>query len=546
MSQRFRLPHPKRTSRLIGGFAAAAMGVLMGSAALSQGPATNVQSFVNSAGVLRTFSTQGFIDRNNPFFKPLGKQFATTCEHCHFASDAWGVSGAHINQLFTTTNGQHPLFTPNSSNDLVAALTLGNGGTVAQRQALYSLILNKGDALVRRNFPAAGNVADFTLLGVETTTIDAASHGLPTVTYTDPSDSSTHTLIDGTAYLNFTAAANGGVKQFWVHRRPLPTTNFRFLTAAAWDGQDTRQSPNPVVRPTHAGVFDIAKATIKTRQTGASLIAPDGHVYSDAEQNTLANQMTDFMFSLFVAQDLDKLAGQLYSNGGQGGVYKLAALDFHDGANDVLQGDHFFNAAGQQVFSGNPFTPVIFTQYDAWNGSRNAARASIARGQALFNSQRLTVEGVTGLNDSKITLPNLTVIDGPSGAFTGSCGTCHDSPGLGNHSTRLPINIGIADASPAFFGRARVADLPLFYLKNNATNEVRTTTDPGRAIVTGKWAHIGEFKGPILHGLAARAPYFHNGMAETLDEAVEFYSQRFQGHFTAQEKADLVAFLKTL
>ena len=65
-------------------------------------------------------------------------------------------------------------------------------------------------------------------------------------------------------------------------------------------------------------------------------------------------------------------------------------------------------------------------------------------------------------------------------------------------------------------------------------------------MISGRCADIGKFKGPILHGLAARAPFFHNGMAATLEEAVEFYNARFNATFTAQEKADLVAFLKAL
>ena len=65
-------------------------------------------------------------------------------------------------------------------------------------------------------------------------------------------------------------------------------------------------------------------------------------------------------------------------------------------------------------------------------------------------------------------------------------------------------------------------------------------------MITGKWSDIGKFKGPILRGLAARAPYFHNGSAATLEEAVEFYDTRFNIGLTAQEKADLVAFLRAL
>ncbi|MGH9706397.1 MAG: hypothetical protein ACRD5R_06535, partial [Candidatus Acidiferrales bacterium] len=57
---------------------------------------------------------------------------------------------------------------------------------------------------------------------------------------------------------------------------------------------------------------------------------------------------------------------------------------------------------------------------------------------------------------------------------------------------------------------------------------------------------VGRGKGLILRGLAARAPYFHNGAAATLDEVVDFYDVRFQMLLTPEEKRDLVAFLKSL
>jgi len=49
-----------------------------------------------------------------------------------------------------------------------------------------------------------------------------------------------------------------------------------------------------------------------------------------------------------------------------------------------------------------------------------------------------------------------------------------------------------------------------------------------------------------VRGLAARAPYFHNGSAATLLDVVEFYNQRFNLGFTDQQKSDLVPVLKTL
>jgi cytochrome c peroxidase len=78
------------------------------------------------------------------------------------------------------------------------------------------------------------------------------------------------------------------------------------------------------------------------------------------------------------------------------------------------------------------------------------------------------------------------------------------------------------------------------------TNNCRTTTDLGQALVDGRFDHVGKIKGPILRGLAGRAPYFHNGSAATLMDIVNFYDIRFGLNLTKQQKSDLVAFLKTL
>jgi cytochrome c peroxidase len=49
-----------------------------------------------------------------------------------------------------------------------------------------------------------------------------------------------------------------------------------------------------------------------------------------------------------------------------------------------------------------------------------------------------------------------------------------------------------------------------------------------------------------LRALSARAPYFHNGGAATLNEAVDFYESRFHLGLTRRQKKDLVAFLNAL
>ena len=136
---------------------------------------------------------------------------------------------------------------------------------------------------------------------------------------------------------------------------------------------------------------------------------------------------------------------------------------------------------------------------------------------------------MAGLNDAL----NTPVING-------FCGTCHDAPNVGDHSVPAPLNIGLADVS------RRTPDLPLITVMCNATGQVTQVTDVGGAMVTGKCADIGKFKGPILRGLAGRAPYFHNGSAATLSDAVDFYDTRFNLHLSKSDKEDLVAFLKTL
>jgi len=127
---------------------------------------------------------------------------------------------------------------------------------------------------------------------------------------------------------------------------------------------------------------------------------------------------------------------------------------------------------------------------------------------------------------------------------------------VGNHSFPTPLNIGTGDPSPTnlFVNKG---GLDTSYLPNITvwktdpatglpTDNCKTTTDLGQALVDGKFDHVGKIKGPILRGLSARAPYFHDGYAQTLLDAVHFYENRFGLVLTPQEESDLVAFLSVL
>jgi cytochrome c peroxidase len=69
----------------------------------------------------------------------------------------------------------------------------------------------------------------------------------------------------------------------------------------------------------------------------------------------------------------------------------------------------------------------------------------------------------------------------------------------------------------------------------------------GLAAVTGKDADRFKFKVPTLRNVELTYPYFHDGEAETLTEAVDIMGRLQLGKkFTPEENAKIVAFLKTL
>ena len=75
------------------------------------------------------------------------------------------------------------------------------------------------------------------------------------------------------------------------------------------------------------------------------------------------------------------------------------------------------------------------------------------------------------------------------------------------------------------------------------------TTNPaeGRAAVTGKDEDRFSFKVPTLRNVELTYPYFHDGAAETLEEAVDIMGRLQLGRKYSQEEiSNIVAFLKTL
>jgi hypothetical protein len=454
------------------------------------GPAAlpNLVPTVNDSGFAATFSKAGVIDRSGPFFQSLGAN-GRSCSSCHIQGEGWTITPAGVRRRFEETQGTDPIFrTFDGSNSPLADVS-----TVAARRRAYSMLLSKGLIRVGIGIPPG---AEFELAAVD-----------------DP-------------------YGYASAQQLSLFRRPLPSANLEFLSTVMWDGRETISDP-----ASHDCLFGTTNcfAALHFVLANQANDATTGHAeapspLSDAQRAAIV----DFETQLFTAQIFDRQAGRLTAQGARGGPVELTRQTFYFGINDTLAGDYR---------TGLPFSPTVMTLYDAWMEpqpdatvplprQRNQvaeARRAVGRGETLFNSKPIQIRGVKGLNDAL----GLETIPG-------TCTTCHDSPNAGDHSVPLPLDIGIADPT------RRTPDLPLYTLRNKTTGETVQTTDPGRALISGKWRDIGRFKGPVLRGLAQRAPYFHNGMAQNLDEVVEFYDTRFAMGLSAQEKADLVAFLRTL
>jgi mono/diheme cytochrome c family protein len=91
----------------------------------------------------------------------------------------------------------------------------------------------------------------------------------------------------------------------------------------------------------------------------------------------------------------------------------------------------------------------------------------------------------------------------------GQCATCHMGATLTDDKTHTPAEAG----------------QEAFYASRSATKQYRTTP------LRGLWQH---------------PPYFHDGSAATLEAVVEHYNTKRSLNLTAQQKADLVQYLKSI
>lgn len=475
-------------------------------AALPAGASQGLQLSADPTGTIATFNIAGPVDESGAFFQSLGTN-GRSCATCHSASQAMGLSVKDAQARFAATAGRDPLFAPVDGANCPSA----RPGSAAD----HSLLLRHG--LIRVFLPVPPT-AQFTV------SVVYDPYGCAMVP--DP---------------------NGGAPIVSVYRRPLPTTNLNFLSTIMFDGRETHVPLND------GKTFAVNLATDLTQQALDAIT-----IHAQAGQPPTGAQLADivgFELGLFSAQARDERAGPLRDDGALGGARNLAAQDYYPGINDSLGADP----------TGAAFNPEAITLFSAWlnpggdrdgpgEANRDAARRAIAAGERLFDSAPVHITNVRGLNDNAAL--------GKPTTLTGTCTTCHDTPNIGNHSLPLPLDIGTshsllpgAESDPnvaAALAELSLPNLPV-YLINGCPNpfnpgepESFYTTDPGKALISGLCSDFNRGKGPVLRGLAARAPYFHNGAAADLQELVNFYNQRFQMDLTEEQKQDLIAFLNSL
>jgi cytochrome c peroxidase len=234
----------------------------------------------------------------------------------------------------------------------------------------------------------------------------------------------------------------------------------------------------------HAGLVSQAANNVVTGQEGPPA-APE-----------TVDAMVAFEESLSFAQRFVAGAGKVDACGGRGGAELLSATVQTAGRFDL------FDAWAEGVAQG----PCA-------QGAPAARRAQVARGQEIFNAVN---------------------------ANGRSCLGCHNAANNGSNVNGTLFDVGVSRAE------LRMAGMPLFTVRNKATGATRQTTDPGRAVRSGRWADMDRFKVPSLRGLAARPPYFHNGIAATIEDAVRHYEAALGFQYDDDERAALAAFLEAL
>ncbi len=527
--------------------AAMAMVIAVGTTLLFGSTFLNIfQVFPDDDGRLQSTHHVESLNGSNKFFDPGFGTNGQSCSTCHLAQDGFTIHVQTIQDTFNASDGLDPLFRLNDSANRPDA----DVSSTAARQQAYSVALALGDFRIGEVLPKN---AEFVVADQYTDTFGQ----LPSTT--DPQ--------------------HPGVATLSLFRRPLVPTNMRFDSAVLWDGR-------------------ASITNIRAQVTGAAktLLLNPSPAVADADE------VAQFQLGMFTDQVFDgrdsfppSHAHSLSAQGAKGGVFNMLVRSTADNApciydvnpttgklertNSQFPQVTYYPSQGSTVLTPKYCTPVVqggpnMTTYKAWlhlkgSDEQTVSRLRIAHGEEIFNTATMHV-------------PSDIVIPGVKPGAVAHCTTCHATNNTGNHpradffvrlgSDSVSILQELADAQtdPAIKATlqdfvTRTAMLPQYCLRSTAAGAPSLftmacgsyggdatlgipadliTSDPGRAMVTGKWVDIGKFKPPILRNLPVRSPYFHGSAADSTVSLVEFYNARFNMGLTQAQKDDLVRFVE--
>jgi len=465
-------------------------------------------TFVNPLGRVGILLADGSVNTaGHPFFAPTGTN-GRGCVTCHQPAGGMSVSVDMLRARWRATGGADPIF---------AAIDGSNNPSLPQDQERsHSLLLDRG--LFRVGLPWPPRPIAGEPVRPEFT-IEVVSD--PTGVNLDP--------VWGMASPAPTVS---------VFRRPRPAANLRYV-----------MSPDGVIN------IKLGELMAVDPETGTAV---GMNMMADARHLTLKQQAVDayeqhqqgvrglesaelasivaFENQVYMAQAVDRFGLPLASPGGPIGLGPRAMLE-----------------GRASVLANNARDPV-FRLFDTWRDGGSdlpgvaddvrAFRASVARGNDIFMFRQFWIRDVTHINTVGLGNP-----------IRRSCSTCHNAQMTGLDLAPGWVDLGTTNyptwTESAVF--SATAELPVFRITCRPTASPhpflgRTiyTTDPGRALITGRCADVGSITMQQFRGLAARAPYFVNGSAKNLRELVDYYDRRFDMKLTEQDKVDLVSFLSVL
>jgi hypothetical protein len=452
--------------------------------------------YTNDHGTLRLLLTGGSLDtRGHPFFEPLGAN-GRACVTCHQPADGMSLSAATAQERWLATGGKDPLF---------AAIDGSNCPTLPQgERSSHSLLLERGLFRIQRPWPTRewnGKpvTPDFTIEVVRD----------PTGCNTGP---------------NYGPDA-GNIS---VYRRPRPLANMKYLLAVGFPFDPKQGLSLPLDpdtgKPMSGNLMaDNRAGNLRLQMDDASTT----HLEFDRLTPAQIDRIAEFEKRIYAAQQVSKVGGRVDTLGAKGGPAHLRDSE-----------------PGQLGSIGEP----VWSEFAAWEKiapeeaakltpEQLAFRQSVARGARTFRDKTFLITDSAGINSPM----------GFGNPVRNSCVFCHNMTQMGNDVAPGQVDLGtttlpFADPMP---------DLPLFKITclkapHPHYGRVIYTMDPGFALTTGRCADVGKITLQSMRGLAARAPYFSNGLAKDLRGVIDYYERRYRIGYTDQEKQDLINLMSVL